>query len=154
MLGWWLIAEAEGGWGATSRLFFAMVCFVGAAILIGAPIARLIAEPTGRLYYPESHTRGTQPLYSIPQSKRTKGLFEEAISGLKAIAKDYPGEVKPYVDMLEIVIFDLKDLERADQIYRTGMTALEKSEDRALLSQKYEAMSALWKPQDPSSGEA
>jgi len=144
--GWWLISTAKGGWGASSQLFFAMICFVGAAILIGSPIARLIAEPAGRLYYSERYARKTQPLYSIPKSKRAKGLYEEAISGLESIAKDYPEEVIPYIDMIEIAALDLKDMERADRIYQKSLSSLENEEAREILTQKYEAIGAIWKP--------
>lgn len=139
-LGWWLLAAASGGWSAAPRLFFGMACLVGAARIIAPPIARLIAEPSGSLFYPVRRFDRPQPVYSIPQSKRAKGLYEEAILGFEKIAREYPDEVKPYIEMVDIAVVNLRDPERANAIYQRGVSLLKKEEDKEVLARMYGAI--------------
>lgn len=139
-LGWWLLATASGGWAATPRLLFGMACLVAGATIIAPPIARLIAEPSGNMFYPSRHYDRPQPAYSIPQSKRAKGLYEEAMAGFEKIAEEHPDEVKPYIEMIDIAIVNLKDPDRANAIYQRGLSLLSKEDDKAVLARMYGAM--------------
>lgn len=146
-LGWWLLATASGGFGATPRLLFGMGFIVMAAIVVAAPLARLIAEPTGNLFYPAKRRSRPLPMYSIPQAKRKQGHYEEAIAGFEQIAADYPGEVKPYIEMVDIAIMDLKDPDRAKAIFQRGVATLKKHEDQETLARMYRAIRPHDKPQ-------
>ena len=139
-LGWWLLANASGGWGATPRLLFGMACIVATAIIMAPPVARLVAEPSGSLFYPGGRFSRPQPVYSIPQSKRAKGLYEEALTGFEAIAEEYPTEVNPYIEMIDISIVNLKDPDRAKEIYQRGMYLLKKDNDKEVLATMYSAI--------------
>lgn len=139
-VGWLLLATATGGWSAFPRLLFGMACIVAAAIIVAPPIARLIAENSGNLFYPGKHFSRPQPMYSIPQSKRARGLYEEAIAGFEEIARDYPDDVVPYIAMIEIAIIDLKDPQRANAFYRRGISLLKKEQDREALARMYSAV--------------
>ena len=99
-----------------------------AAALVARPIARLVAEPASSLFYPGTCYERPQPMYGIPESKRKKGLYEEAMADFEKIANDYPHELKPYIDMMDISIVDLKDAERANAIYQRGISALKNEE--------------------------
>ena len=82
--------------GLTGGLSFAApILLIAGAIIVAGPFARLIAEPAGCLFYPGEHASRPAPMYSIPESKRASGLYEEAISGFEQIAQDYPKEKKP-----------------------------------------------------------
>lgn len=113
---------------------------VAGAIIVAMPLARFIAEPIGGLFYPVRRLSRKLPMYSIPQSKRAKGLYEEAIAGFEKIAKEYPRETQPYIEMIEITIVDLKDPERANRVYQHGMSRLKKVEDREMLERMYNAI--------------
>jgi len=139
-LGWFLLASAEGGWAASPRLLVGMACIVVTAIILAPGLARLVAEPSGSLFYPGKRLGRPAPMYSIPQSKRKKGLCDEAMAGYEKIAAEYPGETKPYVEMIDIAIVDLRNPELAETIFRRGVSAAEKEEDRAALSKMYEAI--------------
>ncbi len=106
------------------------------------PLARFLAEPVGTLFYPGTHSSKKAPMYGIPESKRAKGLYEEAIAGFEKIAEDYPNETKPYIEMIDIAIRDLKDPERANKIYQHGTSVLKKDKDKAVLSSMYTAISS------------
>lgn len=77
------------------------------------------------------------PLYSIPETKRTSGLYEEAIAGYAKIAADYPQEMRPYLEMMDIAIVELHDTERAEQIFQQARSIFTKPEDREILEKKY-----------------
>lgn len=139
-LGWWLLASASGGLQAFSRLLFGMACVVAGAVIMAPPIARLIAEPSGNLFYPGKRLDRPQPVYGIPQAKRARGFYEEAMAGFEKIAEEYPDEVKPYVEMIDIAIRDLKDPDRANAIYRRGVSRLRKDEDKEVLARMHGAI--------------
>lgn len=141
-LGWRaLIAAPFFVVGITGALFvLSPYCIVVGAIIIASPLARLLAEPTGNLFWPSQCFKRPQPMYSIPQSKRAKGLYEEAIMGFEKIAADYPDEVQPYIEIIDIVIVNLNDPGRARKIYQRGMSLLKKDIDRELLTRMYGAI--------------
>ena len=113
---------------------------VAGAVIIAGPIASLIAEPSGNLFWPGRHFDRPQPVYGIPQSKRAKGLYEDAMAGFEKIAAEYPGEVKPYIEMIDIAIVNLKDPERASRIFERGVSVLKKNEDKEVLARMYGAI--------------
>jgi len=119
---------------------FACAAIIAGAIVFAMPLARLVAEPSGNLFYPGKRFSRPQPVYSIPQSKRAKGLYEEAIAGFEAIAKEYPADVKPYIEMIDISIVNLKDPDRANEIFQCGLAHLKKDKDKEVLATMYSAM--------------
>jgi hypothetical protein len=110
------------------------------AIIVAFPFARLIAEPAGKLFYPGQRFSRPQPAYSIPESKRAKGLYKEAIAGFERIAEEHPSEVKPYIEMIDISIVNLKDPESAKQIYQRGISVLKNDKDKEVLATMYSAI--------------
>lgn len=125
-----------------------MVAAAGCALLVvggvvlAFPIAGLLAERTGSLFWPNRRFDRPIPMYSIPQSKRKQGHFEEAIADYEGIAEEYPDETQPYVEMIDICIVDLKDPNRAYVIYDRGMNVLKKEKDKEALTTMYKAISS------------
>lgn len=125
-----------------------IVPFVAGGGLIVAPaIGEILAEPLRSLFYPGTHASRPGPVYSIPQSKRAKGLYEEAMRGFEDIAREFPGDVKPYIEMIDMAVVILHDGERARMIFYKGLTELEKEEDKAELKQMYEATITRLQPE-------
>ena len=124
-LGWYLLIHGNIG-GA----FIACAVFILGAVIIAPSLAELFAEPTGNLFWPSAQYDRPQPAYSIPQSKRARGLYEEAMAGFEKIAEEYPQEVQPYVEMIDLAIVNLHDPKRANAIFHRGVDALTKDEDR------------------------
>ena len=139
-IGWFITTTTRDLFLGVVQLLLGMFCFLMAATLIARPIARLIAEPAGSLFFPSDRFTRPQPMYGIPESKRKKGLFEEAMADFEKIANDYPHELKPYIDMMDIAIVDLKDAERANAIYQRGISALKTTEDKETLARMYRAI--------------
>ena len=126
--------------GNIGFLFIGFALFIVGAIILAFPLAALIAEPTGNLFWPSAHYDRPQPAYSIPQSKRARGLYEEAMAGFEKIAEEHPGEMQPYVEMIDIAIVNLHDQKRANAIFHRGISVLKKSEDRETLVRMYRAI--------------
>ncbi len=139
-LGWWMLATASGGWGAIPQLLFGMACLVSAAIVMASPVGRLIAEPMGNLFYPGKRSSHAPPMYSIPESNRAKGRYEEAMLGFEKIAETFPAEVKPYIEMIDMAIVNLKDPDRANEIFRRGVSVLQEDKDKEALATMYGAI--------------
>ncbi|MCX6993851.1 MAG: hypothetical protein NT011_12020 [Kiritimatiellaeota bacterium] len=110
------------------------------AVILAFPLAELFAEPTGNLFWPSAQYDRPQPQYSIPQSKRARGLYEEAMAGFEKIAEEHSQEVQPYVEMIDIAIVNLHDPERAKVIFQRGIAVLKKDEDREALARMYRAI--------------
>lgn len=134
------------GAGGAPQMLVGFAFFLVAALFIAGPVARLLAEPMGGLFWPRKYYAKPQPMYGIPRSRRVKGLPEEAIAEYAKIAAGWPDEVLPHVEMIDIALADLHDPERARAIYRDGLAALKRQEDRDLLARIY---AATHERQDP-----
>jgi tetratricopeptide (TPR) repeat protein len=102
-------------------MLFAMGFGILAAIIIAPTIARgFVGWLYDRFSYSEKYDRPA-PMYSIPQGLRKNRRFEEAIEAYEQIAEDYPDELKPYLEMMDIALGELKDPDRAELIYQQGL---------------------------------
>jgi hypothetical protein len=109
-------AGADEG-SAMGRLLLAVAAFaVYLGIWVGPVLGDFLGRGFGRLFFPSEEFDAPLPMYSIPASRRTKGMFEEAIAGYEEIAAKYPKETRPYELMIEIAILDLRDIDRAKAI--------------------------------------
>ena len=120
--------------------FFSPCMIVIGAVIVAFPLARLFSEPAGDLFYPNRRSSRPAPMYSIQEAKRAQGLYEEAIAGFEKIAEEYPEEVRPYIEMIDIAIVNLKDPERANKIYQRGISLLNNIEDKEALASMYRAI--------------
>lgn len=137
------------GWCAVFAAPFFLICISGVAsilspffglagaIILATPLAGLIAEKGGNLFWPGTSPKRPPPAYSSPQAKRANGEYEEAIAELENIAKDHPEEVQPYVEAIDIAIADLENPARAKRIYLRGVSVLKKAEDKEILERIY-----------------
>jgi hypothetical protein len=135
-----LFAPSEGGLSDAGPLFAGMACLVLGAIVLCPPLARLIAEPAGWLFYSTRPITHGQPTYEAFEALLAAGKHEEAIACLEKLAGTYPDEVRPHVEMLQISMLKLHDPERTEQLYLRGMQMLRKRE--AAITQLYVRMKA------------
>jgi len=135
LIGFYLLHQ-----GNIAFVFIGFAPIILGAIIIAFPLAELFAEPTGNLFWPSEHYDHPQPQYSIPQSKRARGLYEEAMTGFEKLAEEHPQETQPYFEMIDIAIVNLHDPQRAKAIFHRGIAALEKEEDRETLARMYRAI--------------
>ena len=100
LLGYFLLFRAGGVGsliGAYAMGLMGCAGIIAGAIAVAPALARLIAEPTGRLYWPGEEFDGPQAMYGVPQSRRAKGFYEEATAGYEKTQFEGPGS-EPYVD--------------------------------------------------------
>jgi len=139
--GYCIARTASGGaLQALALLLFGFAAMIVGAVILAFPLARLVAESSGSLFFPSKRLNRAWPMYSIPESKRTQGLYEESITGFERIAEDYADELKPYLEMIDILIRNLKDAARAEVIYQHGMSLLKSEKDKAVLAGMYTAI--------------
>ena len=134
-----LLEENNPGKAIQNVLVGVGLVVVGSAILAPS-LARLIAEPMGNFLHPGDTSSRKRPMYSIPETKRARGYYEEAIAGFEKIAEEYPGEVKPWISIIDISIRDLSDPDRAQSAFHRGLVTLKSEKDRQVLTTMYEAI--------------
>jgi len=130
-LGWRLLvasALAAAGWHLSAPTnseyrFLGLACVVAAAIVIAPPLAALVAEPTGSIFFPR-HPARCEPAYSRANATRLQGRYEDAIAAYQSIADEFPDELRAHVAMMEITLIDVGDTERADAIVKRALAAL------------------------------
>lgn len=119
--------------------FSGLGVFLVAAAILGVLLTGLLSEFTGFLFYSGKKFDKAPPMYSIPESKLKKGLYEEALQLYAEIAAKYPEEIRPQIEMLNIAGFHLRDPQRAAQIYQRARALFPKPEDRETLAKMYAA---------------
>lgn len=116
------------------KLLFAMGFGVLSAIIIAPTIAQSFTEWLyDRFSYSEKFDR-PPPMYSIPQGLRKQHRFEDAMQAYEKIAEEYPDELKPHLEMIDIALSDLKDQAMAEAIYQQGALLFKEEKDRKKLA--------------------
>jgi len=141
VLGLFIMSRASGGMlGVYAGVLLGCAGIIVAAIILAFPLARLVVESSGKLFWPSRHFDRPQPMYSIPEAQRARGHYEEAMTGFEKIAEEFPDELKPFVEMIDIAIRDFKDPARAKEIYQRGIALLKREKDREALAKMYSAI--------------
>ncbi len=83
------------------------------------------------------------PDYQEPRALEARGRYEEAMAVYRKIAAEYPGELKPWVEMMRIALLGLGDRGRFRRVYRRGLESLEKRTDRELLDREYDRVASM-----------
>lgn len=115
---WYLFSSTVGD--IANKRLLGLACGVTAGIIIARPIAALIAEPMGSLFFPRAGARPV-PGYSLADAQRKRGQFERALIEYEKIAEEFPGEMRAHVAMLEITLINLHDAERARVTLTRGL---------------------------------
>src|SRR5262245_7863723 len=109
---WHLFTSTSGD---DAGKFLGLACGVAAGIILAPPFAALIAQPAGSLFFPR-RSSGPEPGYSLAETKRKRGQYEESIKEYQRITEEFPEDVRSYVAMMEIAFIHLHDPERTDAI--------------------------------------
>jgi len=113
-------------------------------VMIIPDIADYLSGFAGNIIW--SHRAGQpQPLYSIPESLVASGRYEEAEAEYEKIIKEFPKEVKPHVDLINIAVTRLNDGELAERLYQRGLSILQDAATRDVLTKMYNAISTRLK---------
>ena len=101
----------------------------------------------------EKHFRVS--LFGSAQTKKGDALYGHVYKlaeeigrlGFEDIAREFPGDVKPYIEMIDMAVVNLRDGERARMIFYKGLAELEKEEDKDALKQMFEATMTRLEPE-------
>jgi len=132
----------RGDWTAIFLGLCGIGCILISACIMAPQIARLLAEPAGKLFYSGEEFSRPQPMFSIPEGKRKSGHYQEAFDGFQKIAEEYPQELKSYIEMINIAIVDMKNKKLADSVFHQGITTLDDKEACDTLLKMYKAISS------------
>ncbi len=123
---------------AVSVALFGFGALLAGAVIIASSISEGVASLWARLIYPEAERSEASSIYDPAESLVDEGKLEEAIEAYKAIAKDRPKAVHPYVRMIEIAAYLLNDPRRANALYQRGMAMLRDKRAKRRLTALYE----------------
>lgn len=115
--------------------------------LIGPDIASYPASLLMHMLYPMREGE-RRPVYGIPQSLMARGRYVEAEEEYEKIIQEFPNEVTPHIDMLNIAVMRLNNAELAEQIFQRGMTLLKQPAARETLSREYDRIRGRLKASD------
>ena len=135
-----------GGVASGNRILAAGAALVGCgfllagAIVLGPTLASWFSAPWVRLYFPgPDRNAKPPPRYSLAEAKVQRDDYEGALADYVKITLAYPEEVRPYFEMIDIILRHLNDPERAEVVYRKGMETLKSQEAREVLARHYRA---------------
>lgn len=107
-----------------------------AAIIAAPSIARdLVDRVVDFFTYSEKFDR-PQPMYGKAMALRKNRQYEEAMAAYEEIAEDYPDEIKPWLEMIDMSLRELGDPERAERIYQQGVLQFGDEKNRERLARQ------------------
>ncbi|WOO41228.1 hypothetical protein [Rubellicoccus peritrichatus] len=131
-----VIAYALGRSSAFAALgptLIGVCCLIVGSCIIAEPIARIIAEPSGGIYYSRnqakelSHTALCNARIQVHRKyyKSAKAAYESMISTC-------PRDVRPYKDLIVMYLDKLNDRQEALQVYEKSLKHLNKKDRESL----------------------
>jgi hypothetical protein len=104
---------------------------MGVAFLV-PPVVTLLVEPSGNLFYPGQRYDKRQPMFDLPQAMRRRGQYGEAMTAYQKLSNEDPYNLRPYIEMINIAIMDLRDLGLAESILKRGVRKVRYSDGKKL----------------------
>lgn len=118
------------------NLLFSPLMMILAVAQVAPDIADWFGGMAGGILY--NRREGERiPMYGIPEKLVTMGKYVEAEAEYEKIMEEFPDEVKPYIDLVNVAVKRLNNAELAEQFYKKGMNALKKDEAKIQLEDVY-----------------
>ena len=127
---WW------PGFGVIAGLPFGF----GGALIVLPRLLDLLSEPFRALFYPLERLSKPVPMYSVPKAKRARGAYSDALQDYEIMERKYPGDMEIYRNMLELLVLEIKDPEKASDVFQRALISLKKTEEREGLARVYEGI--------------
>ena len=140
---WWMAEPVMSGEVTRATPYVLVgIPMIGFAAVTAAPqIARAFADWVFELFSASEKFDGPQPMYGKPMALRMSRQYEEAMQAYEELAADYPEELKPHLEMIEVALRELKDPGRAELIYQNALLLFEDEKDRELLASRLSGLS-------------
>ncbi|NOY81365.1 MAG: tetratricopeptide repeat protein [Kiritimatiellaeota bacterium] len=108
--------------------------FAGLGAVVGAPAAAgLLGRSAGGLFFPEASFDKPQPAYGPAEAMAAAGRLEEALAAFEKTLEEFPGEYRAYARMIEILLYELRDTDRAAAVLERAGNALPDAGEKAEL---------------------
>lgn len=117
----------------------ALAFVVLGAILIAVDLSAFVSGLFMNLIYP-SRPAEPQPMYGIPESRIANGLYDEAEQEYEKIIQEFPDEIKPHIDMINIAVVRMNDAELAEKLFQRGMSLIKDPAGKQALSESYKSI--------------
>ena len=135
-----LILQIHLARGDTFGPIFSLIPGFCAALIVAKPLIEILGEPLRALFYPAQRFSKPVPMYSVPQSKRVRGDFDEALADYEVMEVEYPGDLEIYRGMLELLVLDIKDPTKASAVFQRALLSLKKPQERDGLAALYQGI--------------
>lgn len=146
LIGIGLLFKAAGGGG--SLFVFTLVCYGATFLLVGAIVIApvftgVIADTLAGGLFTPSGGRPHFPPYSLPESLVKKGRYDEAIEGFRKIADQFPEDLRPWLEMINVAVRYQRDADKAFEFYSDARGRFTHPADRQRLLENYKALKSL-----------
>ncbi|MGB0291505.1 MAG: hypothetical protein ACPGIA_02900 [Luteolibacter sp.] len=133
----WLMSKAAASGGALVAFFpvlISMSLLVLAAVVVAPSIARALVDKVVDFFMFSEKFDRPQPMYGRAKALHKSRQYDEAMKAYQDIAENYPDELKPHLEMIDIALRDLNDQQLAESIYQESLLMFEGAEDREQLA--------------------
>jgi len=113
---------------------------VAGAMLVAPEAGGFLARPFGNLFYPEQYADAPPPICGPAESLARRGRFEEALDACEQVLAEYPDTYRLWELMIEVLLRDLRDRERAQAVLERAKAALSSEEERRELHRRFEEL--------------
>jgi tetratricopeptide (TPR) repeat protein len=134
-------SRLDAGLFAAPTVILGIALMVLGVVIVAPSIAHGLVERAFDFFtYSEKFDR-PQPMYGKPMALRKNRQYEEAINAYEEIAEAYPDELKPWLEMIDVMQRDLGDPERAERIYQRALIEFQSKADRERLARQLSGLS-------------
>lgn len=119
-------------------LFSLLLAVLGVILIMPELVGFCSRLLTGQIY--PSIEATPKPTYGIPESLAARGQYVEAEAEYEKIIAEFPDEVKPHIDLINIAVVRLNNGELAEKLYQRGLERLKNPADRETLTTAYEGI--------------
>lgn len=111
-----------------------MSLLVLAAVVVAPSIARALVDKVVDFFMFSEKFDRPQPMCGRAKALHKSRQYDEAMKAYQDIAENYPDELKPHLEMIDIALRDLNDQQLAESIYQESLLMFEGAEDRERLA--------------------
>jgi hypothetical protein len=110
------------------------------SIILSIPFSDSIGNWFSGLLFPTTEFERPQPIYSFPEAQAIRGNFAGAMALYEGMVREYPEEVRPHLEMMELAWGPLKDGNRAGEIYEKARKIFRSKTQRAELEKFWQLL--------------
>ncbi|MBN1296105.1 bacterial transcriptional activator domain-containing protein [bacterium] len=107
------------------------------AILISIPLVELLTHLFPDFFMSSRWRSEPSPTFSLARALKMQHRYDEAIDELDRMIRMNPQDADGWLEKLELILIDMKDLARGESVYREALSVLDRPETRRLITVFY-----------------